>query len=139
MSETVAAAMLGRVNEREGRGAAIARRMDRLNMTKSELAEKAGVSRSTLYKVLGDHDGAEERSYGKAERALDRAEHEHAEEHGGADAIVSTEQGLIEFEVTGDFGVRVVARAPVENAAELEASVGRLIRDIRRDRETGEN
>ena len=39
--------------------------------------------------------------------------------------------GLMEFEVTGDFGVRVVVKGPVSDAAALEAAVARLVRDIR--------
>lgn len=45
--------------------------------------------------------------------------------------VTSTPEGLMEFEVTGDFGVRVVVRGPVSNAEELERAAAKIIRDIR--------
>lgn len=46
-------------------------------------------------------------------------------------AAASTQEGLMEIEVTGDFGVRVIVRAPVSNADELERAAAKIIRDIR--------
>ena len=113
----------------ERRGQVVDRRMRSLGMKAKDLATVAGASRSLLYRVLRDEEGVREESYRVFENALDRIEREHG--HGGPDAVLSTEQGLIEFEVTGDFGVRVVVKGPIENAVELERSVARLIRDIR--------
>lgn len=57
----------------------------------------------------------------------------------GPDAIAtegerasSSEHGMVEFEVSGDFGVRVVVKGPVSDRAELEDSVLRLIRQMKR-------
>jgi len=62
-------------------------------------------------------------------RTLSDLEHEMGMDE--PDPSRRAEPNLIEFEVTGDFGVRVVVKGPVENAAELEASVARLIRDMK--------
>jgi hypothetical protein len=44
----------------------------------------------------------------------------------------------MEFEVTGDFGVRVVVRGPIGNAEELERAAANIIRDIRRSQGSGD-
>lgn len=44
---------------------------------------------------------------------------------------VSSPGNLIEIEMTGDFGVRVVARADASNSDQLEALVTRIMRDLR--------
>lgn len=122
-------------HEEETRGQAIGRRMKALGMKRTDLADQAGAggSRSLLYRVLKDEPGVRDESYRVFELALDRIEDEYG--HGGPDAVLPTEHGLIEFEVTGDFGVRVVVKGPIENATELEKSVARLIRDIRESHE----
>lgn len=131
MPEARRAATLSPVigDSEERRGQVVDRRMRNLGMKAKDLAAVAGASRSLLYRVLRDDDGVREESYRLFERTLDRIEHEHG--HGGPDVVASTEQGLIEFEVSGDFGVRVVVKGPIENAAQLEEQVARLIRDIR--------
>lgn len=116
-------------NGEESRGQAIKRRMEALGMGPADLAKEADLSRGAVYRVIADEDGVQNKTYSACERALDRVEYELG--HGGPDAVLSTEQGLIEFEVTGDFGVRVVVKGPMENALELEESVARLIRNIR--------
>lgn len=109
-----------------GRGHAIKMRMDALGWGATDLQRESGLSRSQVYRVLEDAPNVSAKSYAAAEGALRRAE-EGAEPAG----LVVTEQGFVEFEVTGDFGVRVVVKGPIENVPELERSVARLIRDIR--------
>jgi DNA-binding XRE family transcriptional regulator len=110
-------------------------RRDRLGITQDILAEEAGLSRDTVRHVEQDRAGKTSRR--RVDEALTRLEVEAR----GEGAAVATDAGhrepphLIEFEVTGDFGVRVVVKGPVENAAELEASVARLIRDMKSDRD----
>lgn len=113
----------------ETRGKAIRRRMSSLGLNTTGLAIEAKLDRGTVGRAMKDTPTTQEATYDRIEATLDRLEHELG--HGGPDAVLSTEQGLIEFEVTGDFGVRVVVKGPIENAAELEESVARLIRDIR--------
>jgi DNA-binding XRE family transcriptional regulator len=113
-------------------------RRDRLNLTQDQLAEEAGVSRDTVRHVEQDRAGKTSRR--RVGEALTRLEFEARGEAaaGATGATVAGERPephLIEFEVTGDFGVRVVVKGPVDNAAELEASVARLIRDMKSDRD----
>jgi predicted transcriptional regulator len=120
---------------RETRGQGIKRRMEALGMGPSDLADEARLSRSQLYRVFDDAPNVREQSYVAAERTLDRLETEMGM-NGGPDAVMSTEAGLMEFDVNVDaIGVHVVVKGPIANAAELEASVARLIRDIRKGAE----
>ena len=116
---------------KEDRGAAIGRRMKEAGMGPTDLAEYAKVSRGLVYRVLGDREGVRDNSYTRLEHALDDFERDTGMDEGAPAAVMSTEEGLVEFEVTGDFGVRVVVKGPVRDAMELEASVARLIKDIR--------
>lgn len=110
------------------------KRRQRLNLTQEELAIEAGIkSRDTVSAVENGQGSPASRR--RMDDALARLE---AEGHGevGDEALAQGAQPhLIEFEVTGDFGVRVAVKGPVENAAELEASVSRLIRDMKRNRD----
>lgn len=131
MYETTHTATLAPVDtdDSETRGQAIGRRMNALGMKAKDLAREADRNRSLLYRVLNDEPNVREDSYRAFELALDRMEYDGG--LGGPDAILSTEQGLIEFEVTADaLGLRVVVKGPVEDAAAIEAQVARLIRDV---------
>lgn len=107
----------------------------RLNLTQDELAAEAGIkSRDTVRAVEQGHGSAPSRR--RLDEALTKLEIEGRGEAATSDedaAETPAHPHLIEFEVTGDFGVRVVVKGPVENAAELEASVARLIRDMKSD------
>lgn len=52
-----------------------------------------------------------------------------------ATVLRSTSEGLIEVELTGDFGVRIVVRGSVNNAEQLEEFTSRVLRDLRGSRE----
>jgi transcriptional regulator with XRE-family HTH domain len=134
VTDTLAPVTIPPSSGNKSRGAKIERRMEALTMTVADLAREAGeqgrdMSRKTVYRAFAGEPEVTDRTYKRLENALTRLEQDSGE--GSPDAILSTEQGLIEFEVTGDFGVRVVVKGPIENAAELEKSVARLIRDIR--------
>lgn len=90
-----------------------------------EFAEAAKIDREALGKAekgLGSTATIE-----RAEAWLDRFEEESGHDES------PTEPQMIEFEVSGDFGVRVVVKGPVGSAAELEASVARLVREMRNE------
>ena len=110
-------------------------RRERLGYTQEQIAELAGIKSYETVSAV-EHGKASPRSRRSVDAALSQLE----EEAFGSRAEVDDQQPapapqLMEFEVTGDFGVRVVVKGPVENAAELEASVARLIRDMRTDRD----
>jgi transcriptional regulator with XRE-family HTH domain len=102
-------------------------RREHLNLTQAQLAEEAGLR---SYETVGAVERGEgsKTSRRKIGAALDRLE-----EEGGTHAVDPAAEPslhLIEFEVTGNFGVRVVVKGPVEDAREIEASVARLVRDM---------
>lgn len=113
------------------RFAALDRRREEDGVSIDRLSKAAGFkSIQSWYDV---RDGKRpEATLAKFERALEYIE-EHAEHAAVVESQVapSTTEGLIEFEVTGDFGVRVVVRGPVSNAEELERAAAKIIRDIR--------
>jgi len=119
--------------EGETRGERAARRMNALGYNYSSLGKEAGgMNRQTVKRALTDWPKTGATTWRLIESALDRLERSHGM-NGGPDAVMSTDEGLIEFEVSGDFGVRVVVKGPIGDADALERSVARLIRDIRRD------
>lgn len=74
-------------------------------------------------------------SVSRYRRALDELEAEAGRQLGVGRPVESVEPQLMEFEVTGDFGVRIVVKGPVSDARALEEAVARLVRDIRTARE----
>lgn len=108
----------------------IADRRMRLGITIRDLATEAGVDRGTLSRIEEGTANPQQLTVRKLLATLTRLE-----EESGVDisAPPPDDLGMIEFEVTGDFGVRVVVRGPVADAAALEESVTRLIRGMRHD------
>lgn len=108
-------------------GESIKRRRIALGMTVKALADAAGVDRGRLSAI---EDGAKARTstLGAIEAALSRFEEEIA---GPYDENDEPGGGLVTFRMSGDFGVDVVVQGPVENLAELEQSVDRLIQRMR--------
>lgn len=108
-----------------GAGEAIRKRRTALGVTVKALAEKAGVDRGRLAAI---EDGATARAstIGAIEAALARLEQEMSGPYDEPDS-----GGMVTFRMSGDFGVDVVVQGPVENLAELESSVERLIQRMR--------
>lgn len=133
MPATVVAGRLGGVTEGETRGHAATRRMTALGLNYTTLGREAeGLDRQTVRRALADSPQTDRGTWRRIEDALTRLEADTGLA-GGPDAVMSTTEGLVEFEVTGDFGVRVVVKGPIGQTDELERSVARLIRDIRAD------
>lgn len=133
MSASVTADRLGAMEEGETRGQSAARRMRALGYNNSTFGREAeGMNRETVKRALADSPRTDPATWRRIEQTLDRLERTHGLDD-GPDAVMSTDEGLIQFEVTGDFGVRVVVKGPIGDADALERSVARLIRDIRRD------
>jgi len=115
----------------EEEGARVTARRVRLGWTVVRLAQEAGVHRSTV-SALESGQGVQSVKRGKILSALDAGEAEAGMSEMPPEEMPHTIQaGLIEFEITGDFGVRVVARGPVADHELLAADVARIIRDIR--------
>lgn len=122
---------LPRMEGDDGAGARIAARRKGLGLGTARLAELAGVSRPHLSEVQGGHTEPSPEWLRRVELAMDRYEHETGQDEPSPKPELTTEQGIVEFEVSGDFGVRVVVRGPIADTEELERSVTRLIRNIR--------
>lgn len=105
-----------------------------IGISVSALAKRAGVDRGSLANLEAGHD-VRDTTTAAVERTLAELEHELGIDVPSQVAPAAAEPHMMEFEVSGDFGVRVVVKGPVENAAELEASVARLIRAMRADQQ----
>lgn len=117
----------------QARVEALVEQRDRHEISVDRLTRAANFSHQTWYNLVNGKGArsTRERNLESFERALaDLIAHPEdiAEE---PTHVVSTPEGLIEFEVTGDFGVRVIVRGPVGNADELERAAAKIIRDIR--------
>lgn len=106
------------------RGDQIRERRERLGIGKRPFAEMAGVNRNTLA-AIESGGGFHHATIAKIERLLTDLETE-AGIH--TPAVESTEEGLVEFEVSGD---RIVVRGPVADADQLARMVAKLIRETR--------
>lgn len=105
----------------------IRERRERLGLTLRALADRAGVDRGRLSDI---EKGATPRpsTLAQIRRALDEFEDETS---GPYDH--DAEERTVTFRMSGNFGVDVTVSGPVENLAELEDSVGRLLQRMRSD------
>lgn len=111
---------------------ALNQRREELGVSVERLSRRADYKSTQTWRNLRNSGGLPLSTLARFEKALDWIE-EHADEPEEAVPLVveSAPAQLIELEVTGDFGVRVVVRAPVANADELERFAAKIIRDIR--------
>lgn len=117
-------------DEVEVEGAWIRERREELGLSISELAKRAGVDRGQL----SDIEKGNVRPRGVTLSQIRRALSEFGEEvsgpyDGGGDHTIT-------FRMSGNFGVDVTVSGPVENLSELEASVGRLLQQMRSNDQT---
>ena len=113
------------------RGQRIQQRLDALRMTARQFHEQTGISRDTLRKAIAGDPSVRANTYEQIETKLDGFEKQ-AEGFEGLKGR-KPEDDLIEFELSGNFGVRVVVKGPLRDQAALEESVARLIREMRAD------
>lgn len=103
-----------------------------MGMSVSALAKRAGVDRGSLA-ALEAGGSVRDTTLAAVEKALAELEHEMGMDLPSQVDSPRTEPHMIEIEVSGDFGVRVVVKGPIEDRAELEASALRLARNMRGD------
>ena len=108
------------------RGQAIQRRLDNLGISDREFHEQSGIDRKTLRRAVAGEERTRPSTYAAIESALSKIE-----QRIRPDLPEQGESGLVTFQLSGDFGVEVVVKGPVENLGELEASVERLIARMR--------
>lgn len=107
-------------------GALVQGRRTRLGMSVSALARAAKVDRGRLSALEAGDDTVQDRTIGAVMSALDRLEQEM-----GMESPVGSEEGLVEFVVEGNFGVRAVVKGPVRDMEKLQEAVAQLVREMR--------
>jgi transcriptional regulator with XRE-family HTH domain len=123
---------------RPSSGRDIKARRDRIGLTIKELAGRAEVSRDTLSDWERGARNPQSETVEAVLAALDQLEEEM-----GITAPAPGQgpsPGLVRFEVTGVYGAdALVVEGPVENIAELEAMIDRIMRGGARRRDDDEN
>lgn len=121
----------GQPDPDESTGQEIRRRREALGMSASALSKESQVDRGVLAKIEADAASVRPSSIGAVRAALGRLE-----EESGMDLPSRVGEGLVEFRLSGgSFGVEVVVSGPVRDLPALEASVERLVREMRRENE----
>lgn len=104
-------------------------RREHLGMNASGLAKLAGVDRGKLRAFEDGEDQPSEAWIGRVVRALDGFEAETG--HRPGEVAESTRPPMIRFTVEGVYGAKaLVVEGPVDNLAELEAAVDRIMRRL---------
>ena len=119
---------------RTASGRDIAARRDRIGLTKTELAKEARVNRDTLSDWEAGKRNPHPDTVEAVLTALDRLE----EEMGitAPPPSHTAAPGMLRFEVTGVYGAEaLVVEGPIENLAELEAMIDRIMRGGRREKD----
>lgn len=116
-----------------GRADQIRSRRVRLGISVKALALRAGVDRGTLASLEAGDERIRDSTFGTVERALESLEQEMGVDPGGGSLA-----DVVEFRVSGDFGVDVVVKGPVRDMAAMEESVARLLARIQSGRAADE-
>lgn len=112
-------------------GQTIARRRKNEGLSGRQLAKLAKMDPDTLRKAEADDPSTTELTYSRAFKALDDFAHETSSE---ADEVGDSHYGdehLVEFRVSGNFGVDVVVKGPVSDMQALQEAVAEIIRNVR--------
>lgn len=115
----------------DDRGAAIQRRIEALGVGDREWHAMTGIARSTLHRAIRNDPGTKNSTYVAIEAYLDKLEARNAGRTVAIPAPSLPPEGMIEFDITGDFGVHVVVKGPVTDAAEVRRQAMEIFRDIR--------
>lgn len=112
---------------KETRAHALRERMDLLVVGVQRLADEANYNRKTVSRAL--EGSASERTYEDLEEALDRIQLRVDGPDGPEPEPATEAPSLVSFKLSGIYGAaEVVVEGPVENLADLEAAVQRLLR-----------
>lgn len=129
--------------EKRMTGTDIRTRREALGLKATKLAELAEVSRVYLSEIESGRTEPSTTWLRRVMLAMDRYEVETGQDEPEPVAIpaqAKSSEGLIEFDITGDFGVHVVVKGPVVDAAEVRRQAMEIFRDIRsKSTDTGED
>ena len=109
-------------DDRRLRGDAIKSRLAAIGISQRAFADKADIDRKTLSNAIEGDPSVRPQNLDRIEAAL-----LDIEEELGMDEEAAKSPNVVEFKVTGNFGVDVTVAGPVENLMELEAAVARLV------------
>lgn len=112
----------------ETRGSRLRQRRLNNGLSVNQLHEQAHVSRDAIY--AAEDDRATDLTYSKLEKWLDNFEHETGSEAPTTVTETQIGPGIVSFEVSGNFGVDVALRGPVENLDALRETVEKLIQSM---------
>lgn len=118
-------------------GANLRQRRVALGISVRKLAELAGVDRSRVAAIEAGDSTVRETTIGAVESALSAVENDRGVAP-KVEPIGDPSQGLVTFEIRGNFGVQVVVKGPVADVAALEASVAKLVADMQKSGEVRE-
>lgn len=123
------------VSNGESRSEEIRRRFDALGISDREWMTATGIDIKTVHRATDPEHNTRESSYLAIISALQTLEDRAAGRptHKGELPGDDPEKGLVEFRLSGNFGVDVVVKGPIADREALEESVTRLIREMRRD------
>jgi hypothetical protein len=115
------------------RGQRIQERLDKLRISDRQFQERSGIDRKTLRRAVAGGEHVRESTYRAIESWLDRLERIAAGFDGLKDEPEPEPQGqgIVKYRLKGDFGVDLLVEGPVDNLAALEASVVRMMREMR--------
>lgn len=118
-------------------GTDIRTRRQALGLTATKLAQLAEVSRVHLSEIESGRKDPSAAWLRRVELAMDKYEVETGQDEPAPVAIpaqAKAAEGLIEFDIEGDFGVHIVVRGPVVDAELLRRQAAALIAEIRSSR-----
>ena len=113
----------------DDRGSAIGRRFEALDMSDRDWHATTAIDRKTLRRAIANRSTTT--TYTAIESWLDKLEARNAGRPVAIPAQAKSPEGMIEFDITGDFGVHVVVKGPVADADQLRRQAMEIIRDIR--------
>jgi hypothetical protein len=113
----------------DDRGSAIGRRFEALGISDRDWHATTGIDRKTLRRAIAN--GSNASTYTAIEAWLDKLEARNAGAPVAIPAQAKSSEDLIEFDISGDFGVHVVVKGPVRDADVLRRQAAELIREIR--------
>lgn len=113
-------------------GAEVRKRRKRIGMGIEDLAAEADVSSDTLSDYERGVRSPHPSTVRKVREALERIEHET-----GIDAPPPADARIVKFDVSAEGGFHVVVSGPVDDADKLRHQVTEIIREIRREADSG--
>lgn len=117
-------------------GEQIKTRRTAIGMSVAALAKRAGVDRGSLA-ALEDGRHVRDTTVAAIDKTLADLEHEMGMDVPSQVAIPAAAPAMIRFTVEGVYGAKaLVVEGPVENVAELEAAVDRIMRRLAGDNDT---